>query len=44
MAAFMVISLAMAVFFGVAGLLEKAVPEKVWDKLLMLFGVDGENK
>ena len=40
MAAFMVICLAMAVFFGVAGLLEESIPDEAKDKLLRLFGVE----
>ena len=36
MAAFMVISLAMAVFFVAAGLLEETLPDETKDKLLRL--------
>ena len=36
MAAMMITFLWLGVFFTVGGLLEKAVPEKVWDKLIKL--------
>ena len=40
MATMMIVFLVLAVFFTVGGLLEKAVPEKVWDKLFHALKLD----
>ena len=40
MAAMMIMLLALGVFVTVGAWLEKAVPEKTWDKLFRAFGLE----